>query len=236
MFRSILIVGGTKVARLEKAWGLLLDQGFSKGKESVDLLLLKKEESKKSLGIAEARNIKTFLSEKPLEKKIKAVLVEDAQFLTDEAQNSLLKILEEPPIYAIIILLADKEGSLLPTVVSRCQRIYVRESSNPQSLSVDSPYDLSKEPVEKLFDLANEISEKNRDEVIEFLEKVLNTDMKLGCPVTLVHKMEDAIKDIKEANVSLKFALEYLFLLHYLYFSHVNSKSLMENRCECVSM
>ena len=49
-------------------------------------------------------------------------IIDEAQRLTEEAQNALLKTLEEPPASLIIILVAQPEGRLLPTVVSRCRR------------------------------------------------------------------------------------------------------------------
>ena len=227
MLGSVLITGGDKKSRLAKAWELLVGQGFSAKKESPDLLVVQKEEDKKSVGIAQAKGIKAFLREKPFEKNIKAVLVEEAQAFTDEAQNSLLKILEEPPAFALIILLADKEGSLLPTVVSRCQRITVKSDSfhkvskgkaESEDLSdrmdLESPYNLWTKSPEELFDLAKELSARGKEEALEFIEQVLRKDIELNCPQSVVNKLETALKELKDANVALKFALEYLFLLH----------------------
>lgn len=52
-------------------------------------------------------------------------VVHQADLLTPEAQNALLKILEEPPSRAKIILLAEREASILPTIRSRCRVVYV---------------------------------------------------------------------------------------------------------------
>ncbi|MGM9998202.1 MAG: DNA polymerase III subunit delta' [Candidatus Bruticola sp.] len=49
-------------------------------------------------------------------------IIDEAQRLTEEAQNALLKTLEEPPPSLVIILIAQPGGSLLTTVVSRCRR------------------------------------------------------------------------------------------------------------------
>jgi len=53
----------------------------------------------------------------------KLYLIEDAEKMGEEAANSLLKILEEPPFYAIIILLTPYPYSLLATIRSRCQPV-----------------------------------------------------------------------------------------------------------------
>ena len=60
------------------------------------------------------------------------VIIEDAQLLTPEAQNALLKVLEEPPANTYIIMGTDTKDSLLPTILSRCQIIHAgrREQKN----------------------------------------------------------------------------------------------------------
>lgn len=233
MLGSVLITQGDKISRLAKAWELLLGQGFSAKKGSPDLLIVQKEEDKKSLGIDQAKEIRAFLREKPFEKKVKAVLVEEAQVFTDEAQNSLLKILEEPPSFALIVLLADKEGSLLPTVVSRCQRITVKANAPDKEVknkskgelgadmkdggnraNLRSLYNLWTKSPEELFDLAKDFSARGKEEALEFVEQVLRKDIELNCPQSVVNKLEKALKELKDANVALRFALEYLFLLH----------------------
>lgn len=50
-------------------------------------------------------------------------IVDDADLMTHEAQNSLLKILEEPPEKSVLILIAHRAGALLPTIYSRCVHI-----------------------------------------------------------------------------------------------------------------
>jgi len=53
-------------------------------------------------------------------------IIGDAEYLSTEAANSLLKILEEPPPRVVWLLLAAEEQRLLPTIVSRCQRLELR--------------------------------------------------------------------------------------------------------------
>ena len=57
---------------------------------------------------------------KPYNGKYKIYIVPDADMMTVQAQNALLKTIEEPPAYAIIMLLTANEGMLLPTIKSRC--------------------------------------------------------------------------------------------------------------------
>jgi len=57
---------------------------------------------------------------KPYSSPYKIYIIDSADKLTEQAQNALLKTMEEPPEYAVILLLTDNIKSLLPTVLSRC--------------------------------------------------------------------------------------------------------------------
>lgn len=77
----------------------------------------------KEIGIAEVRNANYFLSRFSQSGFYKIVIVNKADRLTEEAQNSFLKILEEPRGRAVLILITSKLGCLLPTIVSRLFRV-----------------------------------------------------------------------------------------------------------------
>ncbi len=62
----------------------------------------------------------------PYEGKSKVFILENADLLSVEAANCLLKTLEEPPPHVVIVLLTHDERKLLPTVVSRCQRFELK--------------------------------------------------------------------------------------------------------------
>jgi replication-associated recombination protein RarA len=59
-----------------------------------------------------------------------------AELMTREAQNALLKLLEEPPVGSLIILSATNEQALLPTIVSRSQTLYLRKP-DPNDLKTE---------------------------------------------------------------------------------------------------
>ena len=62
----------------------------------------------------------------PYEGKFKIFIIDNADLLSVEAANCLLKTLEEPPQHIIILLLTSEENILLPTVISRCQRFELK--------------------------------------------------------------------------------------------------------------
>lgn len=75
-----------------------------------------------SIKIAQIRKLQSDILVKPY-KSYKIYVIDEAQKMTVEAQNALLKTLEEPPKYAIIILITDNKESLLDTIKSRCEII-----------------------------------------------------------------------------------------------------------------
>ena len=78
-------------------------------------------EKPNSIGIEEIREqLINDVAIRPYESPYKIYIVNDAQKLTLQAQNALLKTIEEPPAYAVILLLADNPDALLPTITSRC--------------------------------------------------------------------------------------------------------------------
>lgn len=75
----------------------------------------------KSLGVDDIRDQLIKHSEiKQYKYKYKVFIVENADTMTTQAQNALLKTLEEPPHYVVILLLAESADAFLPTIVSRC--------------------------------------------------------------------------------------------------------------------
>lgn len=63
---------------------------------------------------------------KPYSGKYKVYVIAEADMMTVQAQNAILKTIEEPPAYAVILLLAENAQSLLPTIRSRCVMLKLR--------------------------------------------------------------------------------------------------------------
>lgn len=80
----------------------------------------------KEVKIDTVREWQSDIMLKPYEGKWRVFILHDAEKLNESASNAMLKTLEDPPPYAILILIAHTTGSLLPTIVSRCQFIRLR--------------------------------------------------------------------------------------------------------------
>lgn len=79
-----------------------------------------------SIGVGDIRSLRADVQILPYESQRKIYIIPDAEKMTAQAQNALLKTIEEPPEYVIIILIADGTSSFLPTVLSRCIVLQMR--------------------------------------------------------------------------------------------------------------
>lgn len=79
-----------------------------------------------SIKIEQIRQMQKSILEKPIESHKKVYIINDAETMTKEAQNCMLKTLEEPQDFIVIILIASNENNILPTVKSRCTKVFFR--------------------------------------------------------------------------------------------------------------
>lgn len=157
-----------------------------------DITIIEKDTAIKqninTIGIEEIKLMQKKLFFKPIKSPIKAVILEDAQLLTTQAQNALLKVLEEPPENTIIILSSQSKDSLLPTIISRCQ----------------------------IIDLKNELQKLSDQKIKELIEFILNLPKmpiseKLKQAEFLAKDKEKAIIRIEEIILTLR---EKLLICH----------------------
>lgn len=116
MFEGMDGIGKKKFA--DELSKLLLD--YENLENSPDYVLIKPDGN--SIKIAQIRNLQSDIVIRP-HKDYKIYIINNAEKMTVEAQNALLKTLEEPPNYAIIILVTNNKESLLETIKSRCDII-----------------------------------------------------------------------------------------------------------------
>ena len=90
-----------------------------------DLITLEREKEN-SIGVGDIRKMRADVRVKPYSAAHKIYIIPDAEKMTPAAQNALLKTLEEPPAYAVLLLLADGTSAFLPTIMSRCVTLPLR--------------------------------------------------------------------------------------------------------------
>ena len=117
-----------------------------------------------SIGVDLIREMQEDVIIKPVYSKRKVYIIEDAGKMTEQAQNCLLKTLEEPPSYVVVILLADNYEMLLETIRSRAQRLnFTRYTSEEVIKAVTAKYGDNPE----LSRLAAEYSDGNIGKALE---------------------------------------------------------------------
>ena len=182
-----------------------------------DVLWFGDDEKVRSLKISEVREIIHWSGMKPYESKWKICLMKDAERLTVEAQNALLKTLEEPPAQTIFCLLTENTDNLLDTIRSRSFRIRLAPELPPPA---QAPEGLGQKKWE---DLLEEYQGAARHETAAFLDQLMAYFRDLirsdaAQPVASEHrpawmKAMDLVyetRDALEANANQKLALTRL--------------------------
>ena len=118
---------GKRTAAFAFAGALLGDTRRVEARTHPDLYLL--EPLGEMIRIDDVRALRHDLHMRPFEADRRVYLVLDAQRMNEDAADALLKDLEEPPPYAVIVLVASELGPLPTTILSRCQLVPFRRLS-----------------------------------------------------------------------------------------------------------
>lgn len=182
-----------------------------------DIEILSFEEA---FGIDDVRKIQKKIFLKPFRGKKKSLVIVLKTGITIEGQNSMLKLLEEPPPSSLIFLITGNHLSLLPTVLSRTKVIELKEEreSNDENLNRFLGLEIDGDSLA----LAQEIS-KDKNSAILWLENLIfsarekmlsnlsnkTESVKLR---KLIHQVELSHYDLKNTNSNPRLVLENLFL------------------------
>lgn len=96
------------------------------GKNQPDIIYLQHEKPN-TISVDDIRSqINNGIGVKPYSSPYKVYIVDEAEKMNVQAQNALLKTIEEPPAYAVILLLTNNAEIFLPTILSRCVRLSLK--------------------------------------------------------------------------------------------------------------
>jgi hypothetical protein len=212
---AILIYGGSLKDRVAKS------KEFMQDISPANILEVEVPSDKKSIGIEQVRQAVIFIGKKPFLEGNKVIIVPNADKLTTEAQNAFLKVLEEPPEYALIILCAKTQEALLPTVISRCQRVSVHgeEGRAGDSGEKSELEKVKKMSVDEKFTWSQETAKEEKEDIVEMLEKWIYEEREcLSKNSNAAHNINHMLqvkKDLESTNVNTRLALDFL-LFHLL--------------------
>ncbi len=177
-----------------------------------------------SIGIEIIRDMQKHIHFKPLKGEKKLIVIEQAQSLTSEAQNALLKILEEPPLHTYFFLSATSDDAFLPTVLSRCKVITLEDEEEHITEETEEAFlhifqNLTHDTIAFKLSLAEKVSsDKSKakewlENMITILRKKMLKNPEEGREVVLVlEKLQEAHTIMQTTNVNLRLLLEHTFL------------------------
>jgi len=178
--------------------------------EHPDIILVPNEEefiSTNTIKIEEIRLLQKEAILKPVDAKYRIIIINYADRMTEQAQNSLLKILEESPNRTILFLITDNIFSLLTTIRSRCRQINYsfKKEYNINFLKHAKDLESASNDLFSFFNKCKEISSKDKILLLEFIDFaiILMRDAlsySLGGKL-ISNDIEDYVKNFKLDNI-----------------------------------
>ena len=180
-----------------------------------DITIIEKEEDSNVIKIDQIRQMTSKILEKPIISNKKVYIINDSELMTEAAQNSLLKTLEEPPEYATIILITSREDLFLNTIKSRCTKIMFNKLSNEdlqQILKTKYNYENISNNMFLLFDgsVDRALNLIDKEKEYEELSNIINNLEKYNV-VDVLNLKEKMFKQKEEARGTL----DYINLLFF---------------------
>lgn len=149
-----------------------------------DFLLLEPEGN--VIKIEQIRQLQKRIQEKPIISHKKVYIINDADKMTKEAQNCLLKTLEEPPEFSTIILIGTNENAFLSTIKSRCMILHFQK--------------IEDEKIKQY--LSNQLEETNITEnMLKMFQGSIGKAIKLKDKQELYNKIENIIENLNKKDL-----------------------------------
>lgn len=166
-----------------------------------------------SKGLISKKNVEELIqsvSILPFESQRKVYIIDEASAIIPSSQNTLLKTLEEPPEYIVIIIITSNVNKILETIISRCQNIKFNSIDNRKIVKMlEKDYDLSGERANLLANFANgsikkaiDLAETDeflqiREEIINIINEIINGNkIKVFAASDLLNKNKNNVEEI----------------------------------------
>ena len=168
-----------------------------------------------SIGVDDIREqLNDTIQVRPYSSYYKIYIVDEAEKMTVQAQNALLKTIEEPPAYAVILLLTTNQDSFLPTILSRCVQLklkplkdtvvkeYLVQSLGEDESQADIYAAFARGNLGKAIHLAqSEEFGVMYKEMLRLLKHIKDTD---------ISELLDYIRKVKEENLDIRECLDFM--------------------------
>ncbi len=173
-----------------------------------------------SIKISQIRDMQDNVYKKPIVSNKKVFIIDDSDKMTEEAQNSLLKTLEEPPEYITIILITSNENKLLNTIRSRCLKINFNNITTKEIIDYISREQIMSEPSDSLLSMCNgSIGKliKINQNLLEYNEIEKNTNDLINGRILNVVKMLNNFEILYKSKDIVLDLLDYMIVIIYEY-------------------
>lgn len=173
------------------------------------------EPDENSIKIEQIRVMNSKIYEKPIISSKKVYIINNADLMTKEAQNCLLKTIEEPPEYAVIILVGANENMFLNTIRSRCVKINFNKINDEELTKIlTERYEFNgiTENMLRLFSgsIEKAINLQGKQDIYMEIENMFNNLDRVNI-IDLLNKKEIITKNKEEINN----ILEYINVLFF---------------------
>lgn len=181
-----------------------------------DFYIIEEEQGK--IKIEQIKRLQKKLIYSPLNRKYQFGIIKNASLMTPEAQNSLLKTLEESHENTILVVTINNENSVLSTILSRCNRIYPKEQHVQEERDfLEIKNFLQKTLYEQINEIEKIVKEKKAEDFLRDLADFFRSEHKIKLNLGENTSAEEKIlKSIQQAkyrinkNVNTKIALEFI--------------------------
>lgn len=186
-----------------------------------------------SIKIEQIRQLQKEIQEKPIISNKKVYIIDDADFMTKEAQNCLLKTLEEPPEFAVIILIGSNENSFLPTIKSRCMILHFRELYDSEIIEYLQKEYNEQNVKQSMLDIAGgsigrAISLKDKQEQYQKVEAIIK-DLEKKDLIDIIQESEVLYKSKDDINDMLEYINIILLKMAKDNYLYTNCIKIVEN-------
>lgn len=153
-----------------------------------DIITIAPLENKKSISVAQIKELKTKAYIKPHTANKKVYIIENGETLKEDSQNTILKLLEEPPECVMFIIIAESKASFLDTIISRCSVLslnapdeetaleYIANNTKKSREEIINALQISKNNIGRALKVLKGAATKTELLATEFLSAFLNGD------------------------------------------------------------
>lgn len=189
-----------------------------------------KNKTAESLAVSELRKVEPFLRMTSSNGGWRVVIIDDADTMNRNAQNALLKILEEPPKNTLLILVAHRLGALIPTIRSRTRLISIKplEGETINELLKRKGYELDSNQTEIISSLSDGsfgktckiVEEGGLENLMTIVSLIGNSDG------TAIHALSEQLSRAGQEQAYKAFTENFLWIYKTLCFAKARGQSL----------